>query len=169
MEYTKLALDSQGEKWRRLLSGEIRPLDLLTAGDYRQAAARLLGRLRSLIWSFVRRFWILIAIVLAVTGTVIWAIIRFAPSGTATVVALIAAAAGSLGVSWKTVASTLGQVISKAEQPLWDAEVLESVVVAATVPPLNMGRRTILKWRKATIEAGKLPRPAALEQAPQQP
>ena len=127
-------LHHQGELWRRLLCGEKLALDLLTAEDYKgagdQVTKRFLGLVRSYAWSWK---WVILLFLL-VTGGLAAVIILFAHGSTATIAALIATAAGSLGVSWKTVASTLGRVTQKAEGPLWDSEVNEAIVIAATQP-----------------------------------
>lgn len=148
--YVRRALSLQGERWRRLLSGEILPEDLLGADNYRQAASNYLGRIARLAWGFVRRFWLAIILVLGCTGAIIWAILRYAPTGATSAAAVIATAIGSLGVSWKTVGSTLGKVTTKAEQPLWNAEVLEAIVVATFIPPVEMNSRAIASLRKQT-------------------
>ncbi|HEY7143324.1 MAG TPA: hypothetical protein VH637_03685 [Streptosporangiaceae bacterium] len=141
-------LSLQGERWRRLLSGEILARDLLSADSYRKAASDYLGRIGRLVWSFVRRFWLAVIIVLGGTGAIVWTIVAYAPGGAASVAALIATAAGSLGVSWKTVGSTLGKVATQAEQPLWNAEVVEAIVVATFIPPVEMKDRAITSLRK---------------------
>jgi hypothetical protein len=161
-EQLKRALDLQGERWRRLLSGEILAMDLLSADDYRAAAADLFSRLRGLVGSFARRFWPVIGIIAAATGTIVWAIVTYATAGVATTVALIATAAGSLGVSWKTIGSTLGKVAAKAEDPLWDAEVTESLVIAATITPQSMNRKTMSAMRKSAAGLSLQASPAAL-------
>jgi hypothetical protein len=163
-ERVRRALTRQGEKWRRILSGEILAEELLTADDYREAASHFLRRLRDLIWSFVRSFWPVALPIALVAAAVIVAIIKYAPGGTASVFAFVATAAGILGVSWKTVSSTLGKVASNAEQPLWRAEVLESIVMAATVLPADMNRRRIMSLRNSAREAeSRLGKPAAAD------
>ena len=136
------ALHHQGELWRRLLCGEKLALDLLAADDYKKAGdqvtKRFLGLARTYAWSWK---WVIL-LFLVVTGGLAAVIIVFVPRGTSTVTALIATAAGSLGVSWKTVASTLGRVTQKAEGPLWDAEVSEAIVIAATQLPLLTEAKT---------------------------
>lgn len=134
-EYSTQVLYHQGEIWRRILSGEILAEDLLTADSYRQAAVRLLGRLRSLAVSFLKRWWGLVIFLFLLVGVPVWAILTYEPTGAVAIAALIATGAGALGISWKTVTSTLGKVSSKAEGPLWNAEVLHSIVVATTVIP----------------------------------
>lgn len=166
-EQLKRALGSQGERWRRLLSGEILAMDLLSEEDYRAAAADLFSRLRGMVGIFVRRFWPVIVVIAAATAGVISAIVVFATAGLATIVALIAAGAGSLGVSWKTIGSTLGKVASKAEDPLWDAEVTQALVVAATIAPQELDRKKTLALRKDAASLSRQPGPAALTSSAQ--
>jgi hypothetical protein len=130
------ALHHQGEVWRRLLCGEKPALDLLSADDYKKAGDRVAKRFLGLIGGYVKSWWYMIVLFLGIIVAIVWAILAFAPSGVSTTAALIATAAGSLGASWKTVASTLGRVTTAAEQPLWDAEVKEAIVIAATRLPV---------------------------------
>ncbi|HEY7430832.1 MAG TPA: hypothetical protein VH641_08875 [Streptosporangiaceae bacterium] len=161
-ERVKRLLNAQGEKWRRILSGEILAQDLLTADDYRDAATYFLRRLRSLIWDYTKRFWPVGLPLALVTAAIIAAIAIWAPSGAASVWAVIATVAGTLGVSWKTVSSTLGRVASNAEQPLWNAEVQEAIVLAATRLPAELDRATIMSMRQsARVAQARLGRPAA--------
>lgn len=128
-------LHRQGELWRVLLCGEKPATDLLSADDYKsagdQVTKRFLGLVRTYAWTWK---WAIL-LFLVVIGGLAAVIIIVTPGGSSTTAALIATAAGSLGVSWKTVASTLGRVTQKAEGPLWDAEVKEAIVIAATWLP----------------------------------
>jgi len=140
-EFTR-TLHHQGEMWRRLLCGEKQALDLLSADDYKKAGDRVTKRFLGLTGSYIKSWWYVILIFAAVIGAIACVIVRYAPSGSSTTTALIATAAGSLGVSWKTVGSTLGRVTAKAEGPLWDAEVKEAIVIAATRLPRRPIART---------------------------
>jgi hypothetical protein len=157
--YAKRALTLQGERWRRLLSGEIFAESLLAAENYRQAASEYLSRTARLTLSFVRRYWPAVTLVLGGTGAIIWTILNYAPTGAASVAAVIATAAGSLGISWKGVGSTLGKVAAKLEQPLWTAEVLEAIIVATFIPPVKMKSREFASLRKQAGEPKALPAP----------
>lgn len=129
------ALDHQGEMWRRLLCGEKLAIDLLSASDYRKAGNRVAKRFLGLTGSYIVSWWYVILLFAATIAGIVYVIVKYAPTGTSTIAALIATAAGSLGVSWKTVASTLGRVVSKAEGPLWETEVRAAIVIAATHTP----------------------------------
>jgi hypothetical protein len=128
-------LHHQGELWRRLLCGEKLAIDLLSSSDYKKAGDRVARRFLGLVGSYILNWWYVIALFAAATAGIAYAVVKYAPSGSSTTAALIATAAGSLGISWKTVASTLGRVTTAAEGPLWDTEVKEAIVIAATQLP----------------------------------
>lgn len=125
-------LHHQGEVWRRLLCGEKLALDLLSSADYKMAGDRVAKRFLGLIGTYIVSWRYVILIFAAAIAGIAYAVVKYAPTGTSTTAALIATAAGSLGISWKTVASTLGRVTTAAEGPLWDTEVKEAIVIAAT-------------------------------------
>jgi hypothetical protein len=128
-------LNNQGELWRRLLCGEKFATDLLSSADYKKAGDRVAKRFLGLVGNYIVSWWYVIVLFAAAIAGIVYAVVSYAPTGPSTIAALIATAAGSLGVSWKTVASTLGRVTSKAEGPLWDTEVKEALVIAATRLP----------------------------------
>jgi hypothetical protein len=126
------SLHHQGEVWRRLLCGEKLALDLLSSFDYKKAGDRVAKRFLGLIGTYIVSWRYVILIFAGSIAGIAYAVVTFAPPGSSTTAALIATAAGSLGISWKTVASTLGRVTTAAEGPLWDTEVKEAIVISAT-------------------------------------
>jgi hypothetical protein len=162
-----LALNKQGETWRRLLSGEILAENLLTADHYKKAASRLLARIRDLTLSFLGRWWLPITILLASVGLLIWAILVYVPGSTETIVALIATAAGALGISWKTVGSTLGRAVSKVEDQWWNSEIREAIITAATFTPQDSANsRTAVTAPLPESSARSLPSTNAAPDSP---
>jgi hypothetical protein len=158
----KQALLRQGELWRSLLTGETRADDLLGLGDYRQAfvdythQVALLARKYPLVW-------LLVGMLLAGAGAGIWAIITYAPTGAAVIAGVIAAAAGALGVTWKTVAVTLGKASTLLERPMVEDGLKEAVKSAAFIPPVYKTPALITQLRKeGHVESGKRPRPSLL-------
>jgi hypothetical protein len=142
-------LSRQGERWRRLLSGEMLAGDLLAAKDYGQAVGNYFARMGGLTWRFLthyKPFWPVGVLAACAGGAIIWAILSHI--GTAPMVALIAAAAGSLGISWRTIGSTLGKIAAKAEDYLWDAEIREAIVEATFIPPAGIKRKAIVALRR---------------------
>jgi hypothetical protein len=127
------ALHRQGELWRAILSGEKDCLDFLSTDAYLRAADQLLGRIRHLTLRFVRRFWItttLAAVVLV--GAIVTVLLVHA---TSTVVAVVVAGAGAIGITWKGAASSLGRVLTQAQRPLWEGELDAAVADAMTLMP----------------------------------
>lgn len=139
-------LHRQGEQWRGLLTGEIHADDLLDLQDYRQAFGKYLGQVAGLYrknpW-----LWGMALTLLAATGAGIWAIVTYAPKGAAVVAAIIATVAGALGISWKTIAVTVGKAAALLERPMLADGLSEAVKIAAFIPPVDMTSAEIAKLR----------------------
>jgi hypothetical protein len=131
------SLRSQGELWRRLLSGEQDPMQLLGPQDYVEAGERLLQRGLQITAHYLRNWWPAITALCIATGTAIWVALTYAPAGTDRVTAVIVSAAAALGVSWKGIGATLGKTLSQAETALWASEVKVAAEKAATILPLG--------------------------------
>jgi hypothetical protein len=126
-------LHRQGERWRALLTGEKRAVDLLTATTYVKAGEALIEDAARVAAGFVKRFWLvmLLAVLLLAGGLVA----LFAGGGsTASLFGGIASIATSLGITWKTATPTLKNVAETVWQPLWETEVGEAIVLAVTDP-----------------------------------
>ncbi|HTX85208.1 MAG TPA: hypothetical protein VME44_23740 [Streptosporangiaceae bacterium] len=74
------ALHCQGEMWRRLLTGEKDPMQLLDSGDYVAAGEQLLKRGRQIGRHFLWHWWPVIIVFIASTAAAIWAAITYAPA-----------------------------------------------------------------------------------------
>lgn len=129
------ALHSQGELWRRLLSGEKDPIQLLSPRDYVEAGERLVQRGLEITTGYLRRWWPVITAFGLATGAVIWAALSYAPAGTDRVTAVIVSAATALGLSWKGLGATLGKALTKTETALWASEVNVAIDKAVTMLP----------------------------------
>jgi hypothetical protein len=131
-------LREQGRLWRELLSGEKEPADLLAPADYIAAAEQMLVHTRALAKEFVRRRWLPIAVAAAVFAGLIAVIAHFT-SGGSQAAGIIATTLGTLGVSWKAVGATLGKLLRRVEQPLWDNELARAAAAAVdrTPPPVD--------------------------------
>ena len=102
--------------------------------------------------------WLLVVTLLAGTGVGIWAIIKYAPTGAAVIAGVIAAAAGALGVTWKTVAVTLGKASVLLERPMVEDGLREAVKFAAFIRPVEMTPADMALLRKEVrIEGRKRP------------
>jgi len=116
-----------------LLCDERAAIDLLTARDDKLAGDRVARRFLGLVGSYALSWRYMIVGLLIVVGATICAIVVVVPHGGASTAAIIATIAASLGISWKTVAATLGWVTARAEGPIWDSELGAAIVIAATV------------------------------------
>lgn len=129
------ALRRQGKMWRRLLTGEQLGEHLLDSRAYIGAAASLLAKSRKLTFHYAWKWLWAIVLALGAIVAAVWASVTYAPAGSARVAAVIASAAGFLGVSWTGVRATLGRALRQAEAAMWDAEVVAAIGKAATILP----------------------------------
>lgn len=123
-------LRDQGRIWRALLTGERQPEDLLDSSHYIHAAINLVSQMRVLVWRFLRSWGRLLLPAIIVLGAALAAVFIFLTGGSEAAGAIAAVVAG-LGVSWKTVGSTLGRALARAEGPVWRSEIGTSIDVAA--------------------------------------
>lgn len=130
-------LHSQGELWRRLLTGDKDPMQLLGAPDYVAAAEGLLQRGRQIARHFLWRWWPVIALFAAGTAAAIWAAVTYAPAGSGRLAAVLISAAAAAGLSWKGLGATLGKALDKTQPALWDSEVNAAINRAATLGPAS--------------------------------
>lgn len=149
----------QGERWRSLLTGEARADDLLELSDYRQAFGAYVHQVALLCQKNPWLWGTLVALLVA-TGGGIFAIITYAPAGAAVIAGVIAAVAGALGITWKTVAVTVGQAATLLERPMLDGGLSEAVKIAAFIAPVDgMSHDEIAELRKpARTEVGQRPK-----------
>ncbi|MDQ4215843.1 hypothetical protein [Microbacterium capsulatum] len=132
---TRSALRTQGKLWRQLLCGDKQAADLLQSDDYAEASSRMIEQFRGVLFRFFRRWWapiagvVLVAVLVTVLG--IWLL----PDAALKVTTVLVAAAGALGITWKTVSSTVGRALATSREELWNAEVTRAIVAAATIGP----------------------------------
>jgi len=131
------ALKRQGDTWRRLLTGEQRPDQLLDSQAYIGAATRLLGAAWRIGLHYLWKWSWAILLGAGAVSAAVWAPLAYAPAGTSRVAAVAVSAAGFLGVSWLGVRATLGRALRQAEGALWDAEVTAAIAKVAATTPRN--------------------------------
>jgi hypothetical protein len=124
-------LGAQGRLWRSLLSGERRAVDLLETGDYIKAGEGLLQQTAALTKRFLAHYKLLLAgiVALFVIGVVVIAASNTGGGDVAGAAAILA----SLGVTWKGIGASMGTAASRAEQPLWHAEI-DTVIYERITP-----------------------------------
>jgi len=131
------ALRRQGDTWRRLLTGEQRPDQLLDRQAYIGAATKLLAAAWRIGLHYLWRWSWSILLAAAAAGAAVWAALTYAPGGTSRVATVVVSAAGFLGISWLSVRATLGRALRQAESALWEAEVTAAIAKAAATTPNN--------------------------------
>ncbi len=175
---TRNALVRQGEIWRALLSGEEKPTDLLRTGDYLNAASGLLRQTLGFAGRFLKRYGLVLVIVLAaLVGAVVGVALlayslthSFSPTsttnkttGTSTVPAILGGLS-ALGFSWAGLRATLGRALTQAESPLWQTVVSRAVGDAAVrlpngVEPLGADSGRFRREQSRVQQLGRSPRP----------
>lgn len=154
------ALPRQAEVWRALLSGERAGTDRLQIADYQQAANKLVSNASTVARSVIRRYWLPLLTGLAVAiGGVVLAV---KVGGTAAVITGVGAAASALGISWKGVATTLGNLANHLRAPLWGAELDMAIALAITVPETLSAYKELPEERQL-CEAARPPRRSRLQ------
>jgi hypothetical protein len=148
------ALRQQGSVWRRLLTGQQAADQLLDGRAYAGAAADLLANGRRLAFRYMWKWSWAILSALAAVGAVIWTALTYAPAGTDRFIAVLASAAGFLGLSWAGVQATLGRAVRQAEHAMWEAEVVTAIGKAATISPQKPGGQPALLLDDETEPAG---------------
>jgi hypothetical protein len=129
--------------WHRLLTGALEARELLSTQDYVDAASNLLVGIRGIAKRYLRKWYWVILVVLAIAGIITWAAVHFAPTATDRTAAALVATASFFGVSWAGVRATLGRALRRAEAELWAAEVSAAVGAAATInPPVLVAQAT---------------------------
>jgi hypothetical protein len=131
------ALQRQGDIWRRLLTGEQHPDQLLDRQAYIGAATKMLAATGHIGLHYLRKWWWLILLAAVAAGAAVWAALTYAPGGTSRVATVVVSAAGFLGISWLSVRATLGRALRQAESALWEAEVAAAIAKAAATTPKN--------------------------------
>jgi hypothetical protein len=131
------ALRRQGDIWRRLLTGEQRPEQLLDRQAYIGAATKLLAAAWRIGLHYLWKWSWAIVLVAGASGAAVWAALTYAPGPTSRVATVVVSAAGFLGVSWLSVRATLGRALRQAEGALWETEVTAAIAKAAATTPKN--------------------------------
>jgi hypothetical protein len=155
------ALRRQGELWRSLLSGEKQGQDMLEVDNYLDAGRQLLSQTAAIIRGLVRRMPLLVSAVAVLVGGGIWLLSK---GNSGHLVAGATSVLAGLGLTWKGLGSTLGQLAGKLEQPLWGAALDHAIADAVTLLPNNKAATGARREVARTLAAG----PGTEDQDPKQ-
>jgi hypothetical protein len=126
-------LRRQGELWRALLSGEKSGGEMLEIDNWLDVARsfmRRIGRIaRGLIW----RMPLLSMLIVGLFGAGVWLMLDKHNFGW--VVAGAGGVLSSLGLTWKGIGGSLGQLAGRLEQPLFGAATDQAIADAITLLP----------------------------------
>jgi hypothetical protein len=141
-------LQRQGEIWRSLLSGEKAATDYLNLGDYVSAGQHLIQHYAQLARTVVVRWWVWLgaAVVISLAVTVLAILFN---QGSA-VIGVGAAVLGLLGVTSATVTGAVRQALQLLQQPLWEAEITDAMIVSTSLAPVTPAQRSQIiekNWR----------------------
>lgn len=168
VERVEESLRRQGDVWRGLLSGEKDPKNIAGASYYFAAVASVVRQIAGLAVRFLgTTIGLLLFLVVAVTLVALY-FASTAKNGNSTgVLASVIALLSALGITTGSVGAAVKQSWSKAEQPLWNAEVASAVANAAWHNPaalasLEMQRLLLTIGAKPTVETETLARHPAL-------
>ena len=132
------ALRRQGDVWRGLLSGEKDPVGMLNSDYYFAAIRSLLARISRLALRFLGTgvgFVLFLIVLVAGIGLYASSTTR---NGTSVLPAVITFL-GSLGITTGTAWAAVQKALSKAEQPLWSAELAAAIAHATWHNPAPLG------------------------------
>lgn len=134
----EVLLPAQCDLWRTVLAGEKKGTELLEPQNYLDAAERLGDKLREIGLSVLRRFPVLVGLIVVLFVGGILLLIVGSSAGT-TAVAGISAVLAAFGLSWKGVGGAVGKLAGKVEPPLWGAELDGAITDAITLAHRGAG------------------------------
>src|SRR6266540_2559319 len=122
----------QGRLLRAVLSGEKDAKDMLAPEDYLAAVLQLFDKARRLLGKGIARSWRwsvpLLAVVLALVVGVVVLVAN--DEGAASVIAGLVALAGSVGVTWKSISTSLRRAGELLGKQVWGAELDAAIAIA---------------------------------------
>jgi hypothetical protein len=121
------------------LTGEKQATDLLQPNDYVAAAQRLAHRVTPLARKIARTFWVPIVVLTTAALAIVVIALLLKGSPAPRLAAMVAAAGGAVGGSWRLVSPRLAKLLQRVEEPLWGAELDAVIAEAVTLPPVGRG------------------------------
>jgi hypothetical protein len=127
----------QGDAWINLLVGTQSPQRVLAPEGYVAAGEATLGRSARIVRKVAAHYWFLLVILAAALGGVLY----FAASGiggAGRAWTQIAAVAGTLGVTWKGIATAVTRLSAEAEKSIFGLEKIDATAWAVTTIPADL-------------------------------
>ena len=141
----------QGDVWLMLLTGARSTDGLLTPEGYVAAGEAALRRSARIVRRVIQHYWPVLAIIAAALGGLLFLAIT-SLGGAAKVWTTIATVAGSLGISARTIMSTVARLASEAEKPVLTAAEEDAMAWAiTTLPRVSLNTRGVRQLRRAGI------------------
>ncbi|HEY5989469.1 MAG TPA: hypothetical protein VIV12_24295 [Streptosporangiaceae bacterium] len=148
-------LREQGTRWRLILTGQVSPLDQLSAEDYVQAAGFLVGRVRRIAQRLLAQYWPWIAGATVFMVAAVAASLVLLTSPAAKGIGVAASVFAWLAVADRSLSQPLRATVGHVEQSLWQAELDLATAWANTKLPVADSDRQLgevrpprLRWRR---------------------
>jgi len=141
----------QGDVWLTLLVGALSTSGLLSPEGFVKAGQEALHRSAVIVLDVLKKYWLAVAIGVVLTAGVLFlAYINL--SGAAKVWTYIAAISGAVGVSVKSLTSSLGRMSAKAEKPIFSVAQEDAMAWAVTtMPEVDMKNAGVRQLRRAGV------------------
>jgi len=144
----------QGDVWLMLLVGTLSTAGLLGAEGFVAAAEAAVSRSAKIARGVLRRYWFAAAALLAALGGILFLTFAYT-GGAATAWTSIAAIAGSLGVSVRSMTSAVTRLGEEAVLPVLEPAEEDAMAWAiTTLPKVSLSRAGIRRLRRAGVPPG---------------
>jgi hypothetical protein len=142
----------QGDAWINLLVGTQSSQRLLAPEGYVAAGEATLGRSALIVRKVAAHYWFVLLILAAALGGVLY-LAAAGISGAGRVWTQIAAVAGTLGVTWRGIATVVTRLSKEAEKTLFGLEKIDAMAWAVTTIPagLSLDAAGVRALRRAGI------------------
>jgi hypothetical protein len=149
------ALAAQSHSWRGLLAGEINPNTDPGVDGWIQAGESMLRTSRQVATRLLRRYWILLVVVLAVIGALLYLVFANTSKGDLTRFwASLVTLGGGLGITGNSLRTSAQRLAANLEQPAWHAASIDARAWAATIlPAVPLGAVQLYRLRKRGVGA----------------
>jgi hypothetical protein len=146
----------QGDTWLNLLVGDQTTSALLSPEGYVAAGDAALRRTADIIGKTAWRYkWALLALLVALGVVLAGAAVYL--GGASKLWTAIAAFAGTIGVTWKGIASGIPKVAGDAERPIFGAEEVEAMAWSITTLPSIQATRRGVNYLRASGTGPRAP------------